>query len=322
MALVELEGFVRGAGLVVEELAAVGPGHLVGGAVQDQERQHEAREVALDALVGADQRRDGLGRLHLVLEQRVRVHRAHHLRVAGEVLVLQTQDVGVRRDVAEALQHRQREVGGRDPEGEVLADEAGQLGLVVERVDARDDAAGAVAEQEERQAGLALLGDADQPAKVVGPSPRPARRNSARRQTCRGRAGRVRRKVVQVLRLIEAHLGCVDVKEFHDALHDPNPPKRNPRSCAARINHPSRSSRHAPGSTPEVPHPESLRSSVCARKRELGAEPYERHRRPVVRIIERTQHLGLGDRSSTIAPAEGSCRGAGGTRVSENSPAG
>ena len=40
---------------------------------------------------------------------------------------------------------------------------------MVERVDARGDAAGAVAEQEERQAGLALLGDADQPAEVVGP---------------------------------------------------------------------------------------------------------------------------------------------------------
>ena len=79
--------------------------------MQDQERQRGTREVALDAPVRADQRRDGLGRLHLVLEERVRVHRPHYLRVAGEVLVLQTPDVGVRRDVAEALQHRQRESG-------------------------------------------------------------------------------------------------------------------------------------------------------------------------------------------------------------------
>ena len=35
---------------------------------------------------------------------------------------------------------------------EALADEAGELGLVLERVDAGDDAAGAVAEQEHRQA--------------------------------------------------------------------------------------------------------------------------------------------------------------------------
>ena len=163
VAVVELEGLVLGAGLVEEELAAVGAGRLVGGAVQDQERQLEEREVALDPVVGAGEGGDGLGRLHLVLEERVVVHLLDDGGIAGEGLEGQAQHVGVRRDVAQALQHREREVGGVDLEGEALADEAGEAGLVLERVDAGGDAAGAVAEQEDRQAGLALLGDLDEP---------------------------------------------------------------------------------------------------------------------------------------------------------------
>ena len=56
--------------------------------------------------------------------------------------------------------------GRRHLEGEALADEAGEFRLVVERVDGRNHAAGAVAEQEDRQAGLARLGDLDHAGEV------------------------------------------------------------------------------------------------------------------------------------------------------------
>ena len=63
----------------------------------------------------------------------------------------------VRRDVAQPLEHGEREVRRRHLEREALADQAGELGLMLERVEARHDAAGAVTEQEHRQAGLPRL---------------------------------------------------------------------------------------------------------------------------------------------------------------------
>ena len=55
--------------------------------------------------------------------------------------------------MAEPLDDGEREVGRRNLEGKALADEPGELGLVVQGVGARDDAAGAVAEQEDGQPG-------------------------------------------------------------------------------------------------------------------------------------------------------------------------
>ncbi len=68
--------------------------------------------------------------------------------------------------MTEPLDGRQREPGGRHLEREALADEAVDLVLVVERVGAGDDTAGAVAEQVDRQPGVALLGDVDHPGDV------------------------------------------------------------------------------------------------------------------------------------------------------------
>ncbi len=65
------------------------------------------------------------------------------------------QYVGVRPDMGEALEHGQRKLRRRHLEGEALADEPGKLRLVVERIEARNHAAGAMAEQEDRQAGSA-----------------------------------------------------------------------------------------------------------------------------------------------------------------------
>ena len=67
--------------------------------------------------------------------------------------------MGVRGDMAEPLEDGEGEIGRRNLEGEALADQSGELGLVVERIKARHHTAGAVAEQENRQAGLARLGD-------------------------------------------------------------------------------------------------------------------------------------------------------------------
>ena len=105
-------------------------------------------------------------------------------------------------------------------------------------------------------------------------------------------------------------------------LDDPNPPKRDPRSCAARIDRPSRSSPTRPRKHPGVPHPErftgvpfALASADSVRNRTKGlADRYSESSKDAASRSRR--------RSSTIAPAEGSCRARAETRVSGNSPAG
>ena len=112
------------------------------------------RKCLLEPLVGADHFGQGLRRLRLVRDQRVGIHRGDHLRIAGEVLVLETQHVRVRRHVAQPLEHRQRKVRSGQSERETLADQAGELSLVLEGVEAGHDSAGAVAEQEYGKARL------------------------------------------------------------------------------------------------------------------------------------------------------------------------
>ena len=74
----------------------------------------------------------------------------------------------MRRDVAQALEDGEREIRRRNLEREVLADEPGQLLLVVERVDAGGDAARAVAEQEDGQARLPRLRESHEGPDVAG----------------------------------------------------------------------------------------------------------------------------------------------------------
>jgi hypothetical protein len=61
----------------------------------------------------------------------------------------------VRRDVAQPFEDGEGEIRRRHLMREALADETGQFFLMLERVDARDDAAGAVAQQKPRQPGSA-----------------------------------------------------------------------------------------------------------------------------------------------------------------------
>ena len=83
-------------------------------------------------------------------------------RIAREVLVVELQHVRVRRQVADALEDGEREVGRVHLERKALADQTGDLVLILQRVDARDHAARAVAEQVDRHAGFALLRDLDE----------------------------------------------------------------------------------------------------------------------------------------------------------------
>src|SRR5262245_47319835 len=75
----------------------------------------------------------------------------------------------VRRQVADPLDNRDREVRRRGLVREVLADEAGKLVLVFQRVTTGDHAARAVAEQEYRQASLASLHAVDERREIRGP---------------------------------------------------------------------------------------------------------------------------------------------------------
>ena len=83
------------------------------------------------------------------------MQRLRHLRIARELFLRQLEHVRMRREVRKPLEHRQREIRRRHPVRETLADQAGEVRLVVEHVVAGDHAAGAVAEHEHRQAGLA-----------------------------------------------------------------------------------------------------------------------------------------------------------------------
>jgi hypothetical protein len=117
-------------------------------------------------LIGADQRGDGRGGLGLALGERIGLQRGKGRRVAGEILHVQRQHAEPRRDMADALDRGEHEARRRDLEGEALADQPGDLRLVVERVGAGDDAARAVAQHVDGQPRMTLLRDPGQPAQV------------------------------------------------------------------------------------------------------------------------------------------------------------
>ena len=94
--------------------------------MKNEQRQCDALELLLESLVRTHQLGNRLGRLRLVRDERVVVHGGHDLRVSGEVFVLETQDVGMRRHVTESLQHRQRKIWCRCLKSEALADQAGE----------------------------------------------------------------------------------------------------------------------------------------------------------------------------------------------------
>src|SRR6266508_1494278 len=151
MPLIEFQCLVGRAGHVIKVLAAAGPGDLVICAVHDQHRQGDLREPLLQPLVAAQHRCNRLGWLHLVRDERVALERLDHFRIPRETVIIQPEHVGIGHDMAQTLQHSEGDIRRRQLVCEALADQAGELGLMVERIHAGDYAAGAVAEQEDRQ---------------------------------------------------------------------------------------------------------------------------------------------------------------------------
>ncbi len=125
--------------------------------MQDQQWQPDQVELLLEPLIGSDHLGHGLRRLHLVRDERVLVQGLHPGGIPREVLVVELQHVSVRRHVREALERGEGEVRRRHAEREALADQPGELALMEQCVDARDDAAGAVTEEEHGQPRLPRL---------------------------------------------------------------------------------------------------------------------------------------------------------------------
>src|SRR5206468_8119469 len=87
--------------------------------------------------------------------------RAHDFRIAREVFILELHHVSVRREMTDSLEHRDRKIRSGHLEGETLANESGELGLMLECVNAGDDSSRAVSEQIYGQTGFARLGESD-----------------------------------------------------------------------------------------------------------------------------------------------------------------
>src|SRR5258706_5699164 len=147
MAVIQLQGFVRRTGAVVEQLAPARFGCLVFCPMNNEQRQSDARELLLEPLVRTNQFSNRLGRLRLVRDERIAVHGGHDLRIAREVLILETQHVGMGRNVTESLQHYERKIRRGCLKGEALADQAGERRLMIERIQAGKDPTRAMPEQ-------------------------------------------------------------------------------------------------------------------------------------------------------------------------------
>ena len=65
------------------------------------------------------------------------------------------QDVCVRREVTQPFEHRQRKIRRGNLVGEAFTNQSDNGSRVIQRVEARHDAASAVAEQDHGQSGLA-----------------------------------------------------------------------------------------------------------------------------------------------------------------------
>jgi hypothetical protein len=60
-------------------------------------------------------------------DERVGVHLLDHLSIARKVLILQVQHMGVRGDVTETLEHREREIRSWHLIGEAFANQPSEL---------------------------------------------------------------------------------------------------------------------------------------------------------------------------------------------------
>ena len=126
--------------------------------------------------------------------QRVVVQRLDRLRIAREVLVLEREHRQPRGDVAQPLDGGEGKAGRRHLEGEAFADEPGELGLVLERVDRR--------RRRRRRCGRAgtpagrdrVISRSSRRRQRRSHSPRRPRHRTVRPPIFRGRADRARRR--------------------------------------------------------------------------------------------------------------------------------
>lgn len=128
--------------------------------MHDEHGQRDPWELPLEPFVGRSKLGHRERQLRFVLNNGSRSIPSDSLGVAREVRVLQGEHVRVRPQVAQSLHHGQHEIGGWHAERKALADQSGELVLVLEHVDARHHAAGAVSEQEHRQARVRQSGQA------------------------------------------------------------------------------------------------------------------------------------------------------------------
>ena len=126
-----------------------------------------------------------------VRDERVFVHCLHDLGIAREILVLEVQHVCVRRDMAQSLERGKSEGGRRHLEGEALADWCCQFRLMLERIEARHDTAGAVTQEIDRNPRGATLPDSPAPRRRSR-TRQASRRRSAHRPSVRVLANRRR----------------------------------------------------------------------------------------------------------------------------------
>src|SRR4051794_38594013 len=118
-------------------------------------------------VVGARQFRYRIRRLYLVCDEPVGIHRCDDCRVTGEVLIIQLENMGMRGEMAQPLKRGDSEVRGGHLIRKALTDQTAQLGLMFERIEAGDDATGAMPKHEDRDPRMVRFCDLDDGCHIV-----------------------------------------------------------------------------------------------------------------------------------------------------------
>src|SRR5216684_1966084 len=119
---------------------------LIESAMKDQERQCNKGKLLFESLVGPNHRGHSLRWLSFMGNEWVVVHGLDNFGVARKSLVGEVKHMCVWRDMTQPFENCQGKIGRRQFVRETFADQPRQLSLMVESVEARDDAACAVTE--------------------------------------------------------------------------------------------------------------------------------------------------------------------------------
>ncbi len=163
---VEVQRLINRSGLIIEMLATARLGGLVRRTVNNEQRERDFGKRLLQSRIRTDDGSHRRERLRLFGDKRIAIHRFDYSRIAREILVLERDRMRMRYKVAYRLQNRECEIRRRHLEREILANEAGNLGAVIEGIQARYHATGAMTEQENRDTGLARLRELDEAMQI------------------------------------------------------------------------------------------------------------------------------------------------------------